>query len=75
MHLCVQRLHVQAVELSSELFDIQSNWEYDNSFLKGNISLIFLSACHGNIKLWVLLDGEQIPVAEHMRASGLSVQS
>jgi len=34
VHLGVQRLHMQAVEFSSELLDIQSDLEYDNSFLR-----------------------------------------
>lgn len=29
---------------------------------------LWFSSC-GDVKLWILLDGEQIPVAEHMRAS------
>lgn len=34
-------VHVQAVELSSELLDIQHSWKYGSGFLEEKISLVF----------------------------------
>lgn len=44
-------------------------------FLRRKISLVFLSSCRDNVKIWILLDGEQIPVAESMHVSDLSTRS